>query len=396
MKEVLETREIGGYDVAVCGGGIAGIAAALAAARHNARVLLIEKQYLLGGLATSGLVTFYLPLCDGTGRQVSFGIAEELLRLSVKDGAENPVPRNWFYGEGGKTEKDKRFETSFNAQVFAVLCEKLLLGAGVDVLYGDSVVGAKTNAGKLTHVIVEGKSGRRAYAVKSAVDATGDCDLANLAGAKTNTYEQGNVLAAWYYFAGKDGYKLKCLGSAEKPKAEQEEGYKLNMLVNKRFTGVTSEELSEMTVLSHDASYNDWKAKRENDDSLWPVTFATIPLVRMTRKLVGESEMKNADDKVYMPDSVGMVSNWKTRGPVYEVPFGSLYSKSLKNVAVAGRCVSCTEQMWDVMRVIPCCAVTGQAAGTAAAMSDDFGSLDISALQSALKRDGVVLHEKDL
>ena len=52
--------------------------------------------------------------------------------------------------------------------------------------------------------------------------------------------------------------------------------------------------------------------------------------------------------------------------------------------------------MWDIMRVIPCCAVTGQAAGVAAAMSDDFASLDVKKLQAELVADGVVLHEKDL
>lgn len=75
-------------DVLVCGGGFAGISAALAAARMGRQVTLLEKQYLLGGLGTAGLVTFYLPLCDGMGRQVSFGIAEELLRLSISMGAE--------------------------------------------------------------------------------------------------------------------------------------------------------------------------------------------------------------------------------------------------------------------------------------------------------------------
>ena len=71
-------------DVVVAGGGIAGCAAALAAARNGARVLLIEKQTLLGGLATAGLITYYLPLCDGEGTQMSYGIAEEFLHLSVQ------------------------------------------------------------------------------------------------------------------------------------------------------------------------------------------------------------------------------------------------------------------------------------------------------------------------
>lgn len=82
------------------------------------------------------------------------------------------------------------------------------------------------------------------------------------------------------------------------------------------------------------------------------------------------------------------------RGPVYEVPFRTLYNAKIKNLICAGRCISVTETMWDIMRVIPCCAVTGQAAGTAAAMTDDFLALDVKILQKQLKANGVVLHEK--
>ena len=90
-----------------------------------------------------------------------------------------------------------------------------------------------------------------------------------------------------------------------------------------------------------------------------------------------------------------MVSNWKKRGPIYEVPFETLYSKTVKNLIVAGRCTSVDETLWDVMRVIPCCAVTGQAAGTAAAITDDFTSLNIADLQAILKKQGVVLHQNN-
>ena len=68
----------------------------------------------------------------------------------------------------------------------------------------------------------------------------------------------------------------------------------------------------------------------------------------------------------------------------------------MKNLAVAGRCVSTDQPMWDIMRVIPCCAVTGQAAGTALAMSCDLTALDVKRLQEVLQENGVVLHEHDL
>ena len=125
-------------------------------------------------------------------------------------------------------------------------------------------------------------------------------------------------------------------------------------------------------------------------------TIATIPQIRMTRKIVGEYELSHKEMHTFFDDSIGMVSNWKKRGPVYEVPFRTLYNPSMKNLIVAGRCTSVSETLWDVMRVIPCCAVTGQAAGVAAAMTEDFSALDVSLLQEKLRESGVVLHEKDL
>ena len=123
---------------------------------------------------------------------------------------------------------------------------------------------------------------------------------------------------------------------------------------------------------------------------------ATIPQIRMTRKIVGEYELAHTEMHTYFEDSIGMVSNWKKRGPVYEVPFRTLYNKEIKNLIVAGRCISVNETLWDVMRVIPCCAVTGQAAGAAAATTDDFSVLDISKLQKKLRNNGVVIHEKEI
>ena len=74
-----ELNIYGSYDTVVVGGGFAGVAAALAAARGGNKVLLCERMFMLGGLGTAGLVTIYLPLCDGKGHQLSYGIAEELL-----------------------------------------------------------------------------------------------------------------------------------------------------------------------------------------------------------------------------------------------------------------------------------------------------------------------------
>jgi len=148
--------------------------------------------------------------------------------------------------------------------------------------------------------------------------------------------------------------------------------------------------------MSHQSTYADFLKKRERDDTLLPVTIATTPQIRMTRRIIGEYELSHTEIHKGFEDSIGMVSDWKKRGPVYEVPFRTLYNAKVKNLICAGRCTSVNETMWDIMRVIPCCAVTGQAAGTAAAMTDNFSELNVKELQEVLKMNGVVLHEKDI
>ena len=383
------------YDVAVCGGGFAGISAALAAAREGKSVILFEKEYMLGGLGTAGLVTIYLPLCDGFGRQVSFGIAEELFKLSITHGAEAEYPENWLDNIGTRTEKDKRYEVRYNAQVFAILAEKLLLENGVELLYGSYVVDAAVEDSRITTLSVENKSGRMTYQVGAVVDATGDCDIAHFAGVPTALFEQGNVLAAWYYFTNSSGYHLQILGESDIPETEKT-GSEAKPLVSRRFTGLDGKEISEQVCLSHKKVLEHWLKKQETDKTAVISTIASIPQIRMTRKIVGEYELAHTEMHTYFEDSIGMVSNWKKRGPVYEVPFRTLYNRKVKNLITAGRCTSVNETLWDVMRVIPCCAVTGQAAGTAAAMTNDFSTLDIALLQQKLQSNGVVLHEKDL
>lgn len=383
------------YDIAVCGGGFGGISAALAAAREGKKVILFEKEYILGGLGTAGLVTIYLPLCDGVGHQVSFGIAEELLRLSIKYGAEAKYPENWLDGIGTRTEEDKRFQVQYNAQVFAILAEQLLTEAGVDILYGSYVIDASVKDNKIEYLTVANKTGKTDYYIDSVIDATGDADIAKFAGAPTETYKPGNLLAAWYYFTDAEGYKLKILGGSRMPKKLPED-VKVCEMYSNRYAALEAEEISLMTRLSHEQILHDWLKRRENDPEAVVSTIATIPQVRMTRRIIGDYTLSYDEMHKHFDDSIGMVSDWRKRGPIFEVPFATLFNSSVKNLIMAGRCTSVDDELWDVMRVIPCCAVTGQAAGTAAAMTDDFSSIDITELQRKLEKSGVVLHEESI
>ncbi len=396
ISESLKTPERYKCDVCVAGGGIAGISAALAAARQGAEVILLDRGFMLGGLATAGLVTIYLPICDGLGNQVSFGIAEELLRLSIKLGydADHGYPAAWLEG-GGKEERCRmRYEVRYNAQLFAILAERLLLDAGVKILYGAHACGCEERDGKITYIIIEGKSGREAIKARSVVDATGDCDIARLAGAETREFGGGNLLAAWYYSysEGAGKYGLNMHGFCDISDEEKAKGNKVDMLTSRRFSGLDTEELSEQMILSHENTLaHIIKTRQEHPDTI-PTTIATIPQIRMTRCLSGAYTMDDTEIRKEFPDSVGLFSDWRKRGPVYELPFRTLYCEKIKNLLCAGRCISVTDAMWDITRVIPVCAVSGEAAGIAASMSDDMTALDIGELQAKLKQGGVKLH----
>lgn len=398
IEETLNTAVKEECDVLVCGGGIAGVAAALSAARLNKKVILCEKEYILGGLATAGLVAVYLPICDGTGRQVSFGLAEELLKLSVSrkvyqgagydDWIKNP--------DSVKNEKTARYEVVFNPNLFAIDMEQLLLKSGVKILYGTVAVNAYKKDGFVNYVVFENKSGRFAIAPKGVIDATGDCDIAKFLSLPCQLNEDKNPLASWYYNFTNGKVNLNTLGVCDNSDEKQQNGAKVQSLSDRRFLGLDGEELSEMTQLSHKSLLNDYIKRCETDPDYDVTTIATIPQIRMTRRLLGQYVLRESDNHKEFSDSLGLISDWRKRGPVFEIPLGSLYNEQIKNFAAAGRCMSAAGAMWDIARVIPCCAVTGQAAGTALAVCPDLTKIDIAKLQQTLKQNGVVLHEKDL
>ena len=114
----------------------------------------------------------------------------------------------------------------------------------------------------------------------------------------------------------------------------------------------------------------------------------------MTRRLVGAYTQDVTEERVTYPDSVGLFPNWRKRGPIYELPFRTLYGNEVRNLLTAGRSISVTDAMWDITRVIPVCAVSGEAAGAAAAMGEDMTALDVGKLQEYLVSAGVRLHSE--
>ena len=393
MEGARRTPILDAADVVVAGGGIAGCAAALAAARNGAAVLLIEKQTMLGGLATAGLITYYLPLCDGEGTQMSYGIAEEFLHLSVRHHPEKGIPACWQAADLRAERTKYRYETRFSPGYMALLLEETLREAGVRILYDTRLCGVHMEEKRITHLLIENESGRSAIATKAVVDATGSAAVLQQAGAPVRDHGQGNILASWYYYL-KDGRQvLRELGTAPSIMEEpfdtdaQFDGAGSSGKSRLWYAGTDSVSVSDFIAATHERILADLRAG-DREVTILP----TMPQLRMTRCLVGDYELKESENDVHFEDAIGMCGDWRKRGMRYEIPYRCLTTSAISNVWAAGRCISADDGMWDISRVIPPCAVTGEAAGTAAALTAKKGpagrAIPYEALAAALRAQG--------
>lgn len=167
-------------------------------------------------------------------------------------------------------------------------------------------------------------------------------------------------------------------------------------IVQTRYKGLDGKEISDMVIESHKNILDDFLIDGKITAGHALGSIASVSQLRMTRRLKGIYELDDTESFKEFDDSVGMISDWRKAGPIYELPFSTLYGKQIRNLTVCGRCISVTDSMWDITRVIPCCAVSGQAAGTAAALTDDFAMLSISELQKELGSVGVKLHLNEI
>ena len=172
----------GMYDVLVAGGGVAGTAAALSAARQGKKVLLTEKSTMLGGLATMGLINYFEPLCNGRGKKIISGMTEEFLLESVKYGFDT-IPEAW--KDGQSKETTARYVTFYSPYIFALQLTEMLHSAGVDLLFDCSAIYPIMEGGHCSGVVTDSKSGLELYRAKMVVDTTGDADLLRRSGMPT-------------------------------------------------------------------------------------------------------------------------------------------------------------------------------------------------------------------
>ena len=179
-------------------------------------------------------------------------VLQELLKLSISHWHNNKKGYfNWIENTDiNNNENTPRYEVDFNPQLFAISAEQFLLNENVKILYGTTAVSTSVENNKIKAVIFENKSGRFGIMAKTFIDATGDADLGKFSDTPTETFKQGNVLVAWYYSNENDGYDLKTHGCSDVPRSEKTEDNKVELLSNKRYTGLDGEEISNL-VISH-------------------------------------------------------------------------------------------------------------------------------------------------
>jgi len=161
----------GEYDVVVAGGGLAGVAAASAAARAGARTAMIEAQSFAGGVATATMeATMCRHFHSSTGELIVGGRPLELVERLVRLGA---TTENW---------PSHNFHITFDIELAKLAMDEMLEEVGVDILYGTTVTDALVEDRTVRGVVISNRSGNRVLRAGCVVDATGDADVANYAG----------------------------------------------------------------------------------------------------------------------------------------------------------------------------------------------------------------------
>jgi len=397
------------YDVVVVGGGIAGVAAAIQAARCGLKTALVEKTVLWGGLATTGLVNIYLPLCDGYGTQVSYGLCEELIQ-HCNDFGPGGVSPCW-KKEHGASHDAKRYRTDFSPASYILSLDQMITEAGVEPWLDTVVTGARLSQGKLSALTVENESGTVLLKAKRFVDASGSAVLARRLGMKIHTTK--NYRSIWVYETNKGKMLMHYGPIGVSPKASdlysddvlKAAGYTRESLGQDTVEGISGKIVTDYIMGTRRCVrefYREcYEKKGESRSEHFPVKLPAMNQLRMIAAIDAPTMMKDGGEWTTAKDSVGMVADWRKSGYVWEVPYSSLYAKDgPSNLLFAGRCMGAIGDAWDVMRVIPCAAVTGQAAGLAAAVSLKHRvqpkALAYSTLEKELRKLAIPLHFEEL
>jgi hypothetical protein len=430
------------HDVVVAGGGPAGCAAALAAARHGAKVLLLEYASGLGGMGTAGLVPAWCPFSDGE-KIIYRGIAQEVFER-VKAG----MPR---------VEKDDLDWVPIDAELLKRTLDRLLADAGVDVIFNTMVIGADVEAGpsgkkRIRYLSTAHKGGLRAWGGNVFIDCTGDADMVALAGIERRHGDEktGEVQPATHCFilsnVDEFHYQTMPLLHAGSPESasydiarsdkypEIKDAHCCHSLIGPRTVGFNAGHLwdvdpcdpygiSKALMLGREIAHQYHEALKELLPEVfgaaWLSQTASAMGLRETWRVIGDYELSLADyfARRTFPDEIGRNSyfldvhlskkdrerlllgeingeeefNRYNPGESHGLPRRILQVRDGENILAAGKNVSAEHRVHGSIRVMPVCFVMGQAAGVMAALTGkgkDVRSVDTALLRETLKKDG--------
>jgi hypothetical protein len=433
-------REIPVYhscDVLVVGGGTAGTAAALAAARTGADTVVLERYNHLGGLSTGGMVIWIDRMTDWEGRQVIKGFAEEVFDRLPAESVAGPPERDWgskdpfkaaYWGQRtAAAHGTVNWSPTLDPERLKILSQEMLLEAGVRIVYHSWAALPIVEDGVCRGAIFESKGGRQALMAKVVVDCTGDGDMFARAGAEfENDIEEGDVhhcMNSPWLFGGVDMRKWidwrtqnleefaefmnrgrEEVGMFERPFVSWRNDVALFM--GPRQAGLSALDVDDMTeveirsrrlFLRHLEFY---RKHAPGFEGAYLMVQAYQLGVRHTRRLAGVSRIERAqwEEGVPFADEVAVSPSVSPKFPVISVPYGCLVPVKLDGLLAGGRHISCDANSHGFMREIPQCWLTGQAAGAAAGLAADAGvqprALDVKALQKTLKAQGVFLQDQ--
>jgi 2-polyprenyl-6-methoxyphenol hydroxylase-like FAD-dependent oxidoreductase len=430
-------REIPVYracDVLVVGGGPSGTAAAVAAAKLGANVILLERYNHLGGLSTGGLVIWIDRMTDWSGQLVIRGFAEEIMDRLPKDAVAGPAQREWGSRDPARAAHWSLRTAAYHGVVtwsptvdperLKLASQEMVLEQKARLVYHCWAALPLMEEGKVRGAIFESKGGRQAVRAKVVVDATGDGDLFARAGAAFESdIDQDDIhhcmntawlfggvdMARWLEFRG---------GQPEAHSAFMARGREAMRLFDKPFvswrndvalfmgprqsgfSALDADEQTEVEVRSHrlmEKHLDFYRAHAPGFENAYLFLSAPQLGVRHARRLKGLARIERAQwplGRVFA-DEVGVSTSVAPKFANVSVPYGSLVPHSLDGLLACGRHISCDPNSHGFMREIPQCWLTGQAAGVAAAIAANRGieprAVDIVELQAALVRQGAFL-----